>query len=58
MDIADPVGESPLWDHPEVLHHLDTDLMYGFDLCMTERTLQNFMECVPPPETWKSKDAG
>ena len=45
-------GESPLREHPEVLQHLDTDLLYGFDLCITESTMDNFRKCVPLPARW------
>ena len=41
--------EYVLRDHPEVMEHFDPDLLYGFDLCVTELTMENFMRCVPPP---------
>ena len=55
---ASPLGESELRTHPEILQHLDTDLLYGFDLCITEFTLENFMRRVPPPATWREKVKG
>lgn len=32
----------------DVLHNLDEDLLYGFDLSITEETLYNFGKLVPP----------
>ena len=38
-----------LLDHPEVVQHFDADLLYGFDLCVTELTMENFMRWLPQP---------
>ena len=45
-------GERELRKCPHVLQRLDTDLLYGFELAVTESTLRNFMARYPPPKEW------
>ena len=41
MDLLTPL-------RPDVLHDLDEDLLYGFDLSITEKTLWNFAQICEP----------